>query len=330
MNYGILGQTGIRVSEIGLGTWPIGGSLTLGGAPTGYGTVPESEALRALSRALELGITLFDTSDTYGLGRAERLLGRIAGGRRGQMVLATKAGWVPDGVERWMADLSPAHLEAAAVRSLRRLHADVLDVFLLHAMPEPGDETERALDALDELKTKGRIRAAGAAVGWDTDAGARLLKTGRLDVLEVHYNLLHQGAAPLLEEALRKKVGVIASSPLAYGFLSGRYTRATTFAADDWRSRLTPEETAARLERVAAMRFVTGDGVRTLRDAALRFVLAHPAVTSTVPGFRSGEQVEGLVEALDAAPFTDIELGRARESGRARAAAHAAQAAEER
>jgi aryl-alcohol dehydrogenase-like predicted oxidoreductase len=241
------------------------------------------------------------------------------------MVLATKAGWVPDAMERWMADLSPAHLTAAAERSLRRLHADVVDVFLLHAVPEPGDATGRALDALDELKTKGRIRAAGAAVGWDTDGGMRLLKSGRLDVLEVHYNLLHQGAAPLLEEAMRRRVGVIASSPLAYGFLSGRYTRATTFAADDWRSRLTPEEMAARLERVAAMRFVTGEGVRTLRDAALRFVLAHPAVTAAVPGFRSEEQVEGLIEALDAVPFTDIELGRARESGRARAAAAAAE-----
>jgi len=325
MDYRILGQTGIRVSEIGLGTWPIGGSLPLGGLPTGYGTVPESEALRAVSRALELGVTLFDTSDTYGLGRAERLLGRVAAGRRGQMILATKAGWVPDGVERWMADVSPEHLVAAAERSLRRLRADVLDVFLLHALPEEGDATERALDALDELKTRGRIRAAGAAVAWETEAGLRLLKTGRLDVIEVHYNLLHQGAAPLLEEALRRRVGVIVSSPLAYGFLSGRYTRATTFAADDWRSRLTPEEITARLERVAALRYLTGDGTRSLRDAALRFVLAHPAVSATVPGFRNGEQVEGLVEALDAPPFTDIELGRARESGRARAAASAAE-----
>lgn len=322
MKYRILGQTDIQVSEIGLGTWTMGGSLILGGAPTGYGPVPESEALRALQRALELGVTFFDTSDSYGLGLSERILGQAAAHRRGQMVLASKAGWVPDGRERWMRDVSPDHLRAACRRSLHRLGVDALDIFLLHSVPDEGDETERALDTLDELKTSGCTRATGASVGLDVAAGTRLVRTGRLDVLEVHYNLLHQGAArELLDEAERRRVGVIASSPLAYGFLSGRYNRSTVFAKNDWRSGLTPQEVAARLERVAEVRFVTGDGVRSLRDAALRFVLAHPAISTAVPGFRNAEQVEELVDSLEAAPFTDIELARARDVGRTRSAA---------
>jgi len=322
MEYRLLGKTGLSVSAIGLGTWPIGGSVLLGDIPTGYGTVPESEAVRAVRRAMDLGVTFFDTADSYGLGRSERILGRVARGRRGQMVLATKGGWVPDGAERWVRDLSPNHLAAAVERSLRRLDTDHVDAYLLHAVPEEGDETERALDALDELKTAGRIRSAGVAVAFDLAAGLRLLGSGRLDVIEVHYNLLHQGAArELLDEAARRRVGVIASTPLAFGFLSGRYTRATRFAPDDWRSRLTTDEIAARLDRVAAVRFLAGDGTRTLKDAALRFALAHPAVSAAIPGFRSVEQVESLVQALDAPPFTDIELARARELGRARAGA---------
>lgn len=321
MEYRLLGRTGIRVSEIGLGTWPIGGSVLLGDIPTGYGTVPESEAVRAVQRGLELGVTFFDTSDSYGLGRSERILGRVARGRRGQMVLATKAGWVPDGTDRWMRDVSPDHLRAAVERSLQRLGTDHVDVYLLHAVPDEGAETDRALDTLDELKTRGRIRCAGVAVAWDVEAGLRLVRTGRLDAIEVHYNLLHQGAArELLDEAARRRVGVIVSTPLAYGFLSGRYTRSTRFARDDWRSRLTPDEIAARLERVAAVRFLAGNGTRSLKDAALQFVLAHPAVSTAIPGFRSTEQVEGLVQVLEASPFTDIELARARELGRARAA----------
>ncbi|MEZ5066423.1 MAG: aldo/keto reductase [bacterium] len=306
----------LRVSEIGLGTWALGGSLRLGGAPTGYGDVPSSEGRRALERALDLGINFFDTSDTYGLGRAERLLGEVASKRRGQVVLATKAGWVPDGQERWLKDLSEDHLRAAVERSRTRLDTDVIDVFLLHAVPEAGDETSRALDVLDELRTAGRIHLRGASVAYDVEAGQRLLATDRLDVLEVHYNLLHSGAAPeLLDDARVRGVSVIASSPLAYGFLSGRYTRATTFAADDWRSRLTAEEIAARVERVAELRSVfTTDA--PLARIALQFVLAHPAVATAIPGFRRAEQVEELAEAASAPRLSDIEVARARELGK--------------
>jgi aryl-alcohol dehydrogenase-like predicted oxidoreductase len=323
MEYRALGRSGIMVSRLGLGTWPLGGSVLLAGQPTGYGQVPESEAVRAVRRAVECGVSFFDTSDSYGLGRAERLLGSALADRRGQVVLATKAGWVPDGAEKWLADVSPDHLRAAAERSRRRLAVDVIDLFQLHRVPEPGDATEAALDAMEELKTRGVVRLVGASVGYDVDGGRRLLRTGRIDVLQVHYNLLHQAAAPLLEEARAAGVGVLASSPLSYGFLAGRYTHATRFDGDDWRSRLTEEELAARIQRTGEMRFLAGDGTRSLLAAAVHFVLAHPAVTAAIPGFRSVEQVEGLVDALEAPPLSDIEIARAREAGRSRARAAA-------
>ena len=96
MRYRTLGRRDLRVSEIGLGTWAVGGSLDLGGRPTAYGHVPESEAAEAVERALSLGVNFFDTSDSYGLGRAERLLGEVVGPRRGQVVVAAKIGWVPE------------------------------------------------------------------------------------------------------------------------------------------------------------------------------------------------------------------------------------------
>jgi aryl-alcohol dehydrogenase-like predicted oxidoreductase len=312
MNYRTLGRSGARVSEIGLGLWPAGGSIVLGGAPTGYGLVPESEAIRGIRRGLDLGVNFFDASDSYGLGRAERLLGRATADRRGQVVLATKAGWVADGAERWIADLSREHLVAAAERSRKRLGVDVIDVFQLHASPTP-EETEATLDALDELKTRQTIRLAGASVGADLAAGKRLLATRRLDVLQIHYNLLSQGAAELFDEARGQGVGIIASIPLAYGFLGGRYTRTTRFAADDWRSRLTPDEVTTRVERVQEFRFLSSPGVRSMAHASLQFVLGHPAVSTTIPGFRSEEQVEDLVDALHAPRLSDIELARARD-----------------
>lgn len=317
MNYRRLGRADVSVSEVGLGTWPIGGSILLGGVPTGYGSVPESEAADAIRVGMDLGVSFLDAADSYGLGRAERILAKAVAGRRGQVVLATKVGWVPDGVERWVPDLSREHVVAAALRSRGRLGVDVLDVLQLHAIPGEGAETDEALDALDELKTRQVCRLTGASVGAAFADGLRLVRTGRLDVLQVHYNLLQQGAAAeLLDEAHARGVGVVASIPLAYGFLGGRYTRATRFDSDDWRSRLSAEEVAARADRVAELRFLGADGARPLVHAALQFVLAHPAVSTTIPGFRNREQVEELVAAVDGARLSDIEVARARELGR--------------
>jgi aryl-alcohol dehydrogenase-like predicted oxidoreductase len=111
---------------------------------------------------------------------------------------------------------------------------------------------------------------------------------------------------------------VIASVPLAYGFLSGRYTRASQFPADDWRSRLTADELAARVERAGEFRFLTGAGDRTMVQAALQFVLAHPAVSAVIPGFRTPEHVDELAATSDLPALSDIEVARAREIGRAR------------
>ncbi|MDP6528481.1 MAG: aldo/keto reductase [Gemmatimonadota bacterium] len=321
MRYRSLGEHPIEVSEVGLGTWQAGGSILLGGAPTGYGAVPRSEAKRGIERALDAGVNFFDTADSYGLGRAERILGEVVGPRRGQVVLATKCGWVPDGIERWTKDLSREHIHAAARRSATRLRVDTLDLLQLHAIPDEGAETDRALDALDELKASGLIRLGGVSVGTDYEAGVRLLGSGRVDVVQATFNLLQQGAlTELLPAALEHRVAVIASIPLAYGFLSGRYTRKTEFPPDDWRSSLTREEVEARVARAEEFRFLSTDGGRTLMEAALLFTLSHPAVAATIPGFRSPEQVDGLVGSLRTPALTDIEIARARELGRSRTA----------
>ncbi len=291
--------------------------MVLAGAPTGYGVVPETEAVRGIHRALEHGVRFVDTSDSYGLGRGERILGRAIASRRDDVIVATKAGWVPDDSERWMKDLSADHLRAAAARSRKRLGVDVIDLFQLHAVPDPGRETDEALDTMDELKTRGVIRLAGVSVGMDFAAGLRLVETGRLDAIQVYFNLLQQGAAGELFDLCRKRdVGVVAAIPLAYGFLAGRTTAGTVFSQDDWRCRLTREEIARRVSRVEELRFLTGDGARTMVHAALQFVLSHPAVSTTIPGFRDVEQVDGILGVLDAEPLSDIEIARARELGR--------------
>lgn len=296
-----LGRSGLSVSAIGLGTWPMSGDR----AGIAYGPTDDEESVRAIRRALDLGCTFFDTSDMYGHGHAERLLGRALEGVRDRVILATKGGFDIES-EKPRYDFSPAHLRRALAASLDRLGTDRADVYFLHNPSVADLRGGEAIGALREFQREGRVRAVGASVLAD-DAGFAALEQG-VDVLQVAFHIVR--AAPalrLIEEAAGRGVGVVAREPLANGFLSGKFRVGVSFGPTDFRSRIPPDEVARRLRLVEKLRFLARQG-RTLAQAAIQFVLACEGVSVTIPGAKTVAQVEENVGALSAPPLTGRDL----------------------
>ncbi len=304
MNTRRLGKTGLRVSELGFGGWAIGGSAY----GNSYGDTEDAVSRAAIRRALELGVTLFDTADVYGHGHSEALLGEVLTEWTGPPpVVVTKAGINfyrrDDTLEQ---DWTPFALAHAVQQSLMRLRRDILDVFLL--MNPPVEELDRwkAWDTLDALKRSGKIRCYGVSVAEPADGVWLLQNRLPVDVLEVGYSLFYQGArAELLPLARKRGIVILAREPLANGFLTGKYGPDAQFTGGDIRAALPPEYVAAMTETTGQLEFLRRKGTRTCAQAALRFVLDDPDVASVVVGAKTPAQMEEnagatLVPPIDA------------------------------
>jgi aryl-alcohol dehydrogenase-like predicted oxidoreductase len=309
MHYRTLGRTGLKVSAIGFGGWAAGGAVRLGVEPAGYADVSEEDALSAIIRAFDLGVTLFDTADIYGLGRGERLFAQALKAHRHEVVLVTKGGAVPEH-GGFVGDFSKAHLMAACERSLRRLATGHIDVYLLHAFAAEERRVAQfreAFEALDVLKRQGKIRFGGVSVDDPLD-GEECMIQRRADVVEVLFNAMYQKPKQgMFAVAQGLEVGVIARAPLMYGLLTGKYGADARFGEDDWRR----SWSAKGLERLAgrARQFgAIATAGRTTAQAALQFVLAHDAVHAAIPGARTAAQVEENVRAVDAPPPAPEEI----------------------
>ncbi len=288
-----LGRTEFEVSELSLGTWGLSGD--------GYGPVVEAEVDRTLDRAVELGITLFETADVYGSGSMERRLGaRLP---RGTTFVVTKIGTdLAAAPPRKRFDLD--HLRPAFERSRERLGRDKLDVVLLH---NPSMRAMAGSEPFDFLKELKRLGALGA---WGVSAGDALVARAALDqgadVVELAYNAfwgadLHHIAGTVAETG----AAVLARSVLAHGLLAGQWGPEREFyPGDHRRDRWTAAELRQRLGQLDALRPLVGGDVLSLRAGAVRFVLANQLVTSAVLGPRSVVQLEQLVrEAGDGPPY---------------------------
>jgi aryl-alcohol dehydrogenase-like predicted oxidoreductase len=288
-----LGKTGLRVSEMALGTWGLSGD--------GYGPVDEQEQERVIERALDMGISLIDTADSYGGGRMERLLGRVLG-KRGDVVVVTKGG-----TDRTTSPprkrFDPTYLRASLERSLRRLARERVDVYLLHNPSDQAVETGDAIDTLIELKKEGKIGHWGASVG-ELEVGRAVLNRGA-EVVELAYNLVHAtDLHRLAGDVIVSGAGLLARSPLAYGLLAGEWTADREFPAGDHRAeRWTRLELKRRIEQLGAVRFLVHGDVTTMRAAAVRFVLANNIVTCAVLGPRSVAQLEQIVREVGMGPI---------------------------
>ena len=307
MQYRELGKTGIRVSEIGFGAWAIGGVAEGSGAPLGWGRTSDDESLGAIRKAREAGVTFFDTADSYGFGRSESLLGIVLPRHRQDVVIATKVGVVRTGTGDLKKDFSRQHIFHAVDGSLKRLRTDYIDLYQMHNPTLEDLRREEIQDAMERLQDAGKIRFWGVSISTPEE-GIEIIKNGWAHALQVLYNVLNQApSAELFPLAKEKGYGIIARVPLASGLLTGKFRIDTTFPADDIRQNfLTQRRLHEALDRVDNVKSIVAGTAPNLGVAALRFVLASDAVSTTIPGARNAKQVEANVAAAEGRLPADV------------------------
>lgn len=298
MHYRKLGRTDLTVSEIGFGGWAIGGPTDAAGTPIGWGPTNDDESIAAIRKARDLGITFFDTADSYGFGRSESLLGLVLSRTRHDVVIATKGGVVRDRNGRLAKDFSQSHLLHGVDGSLKRLRTDYIDLYQLHNPSLQELRRDELHETMDRLQEAGKIRFWGVSISTPEE-GIAVIEKGWGYALQVLYNILNQAPAEtLFPLAQEKGYGIIARVPLASGLLSGKYRVDTHFAEDDVRQNfLTPKRLEEVMPRVDEAKSIIGGTARHLAEGALRFVLAHEAVSTVIPGMRTIRQVEMNVAA---------------------------------
>ena len=307
MQFRTLGNTGIRVSEIGFGGWAVGGVADASGTPLGWGRTSDDESLAAIRRARDLGVTFFDTADSYGFGRSESLLGIVLSRARKDIVIATKVGVMRNADASLRKDFSKQHIFQAIDASLRRLRSDYVDLYQAHNPTLEQLRREEIQEAMDRLQEIGKIRYWGVSISTN-DEGIEIINRGWGHALQVLYNALNQSpATELFPLAKQKGYGIIARVPLASGLLTGKFRTNTTFPVDDVRQNfLTQKRLEEALHRVDEMKSIIGGGARSLSEAALQFVLANDAVSTTIPGARNVRQVETNVAAAEGRLTADV------------------------
>ncbi|MCL7377122.1 aldo/keto reductase [Streptomyces sp. 35G-GA-8] len=316
-----LGHSGITVGALGFGCWAIGGEWQdTAGHPLGWGAVDDEESVAAIRRAIELGVTFFDTADAYGTGHSERVLGRAVRGRRDEVVIATKWGNVCDETTRTMvgADDTPAYARRALAASLRRLGTDHIDLYQLHLSGAPLDRAAELRELCEEFVREGLIRA----YAWSTDDPERaaVFAEGAHCAAVQHACNVLQDAPEMLALCAERDLASVNRSPLAMGLLagrSGRGGRGVSAGARDIRAvppawlrwfgegGVPAPEWAARVESVRDV--LTSDG-RTLAQGALAWLWARSPHTVPIPGFRSVAQAEENAGALAYGPLREGQM----------------------
>ncbi|MFZ5875069.1 MAG: aldo/keto reductase [Nitrospirota bacterium] len=297
MHYRCLGNTGLNVSEVGFGGWSIGGR--------DYGPTYDRESLAAIRRALDLGVTFFDTADMYGEGRSERLFGEALSGLAGKVVVATKGGY--DVARGMVKDFSRAHLEKAVAASLKRLKVDAIDLYQLHNPASDLLKGAELFEIVEDFQRRGLIRHYGISVS-DAESARLVIARGTAATLQLVHNLLRpQILHAIVSEVERSGIGVIVRTPIEYGMLSGKYRVGAHFHATDHRAtRWTPEEFATVLHKVESFRFLVHGEVKTLAEAAVRYALTSPRVSTVIPGIKTPAQIEEFVGASDP-PYVPVD-----------------------
>jgi aryl-alcohol dehydrogenase-like predicted oxidoreductase len=299
----VFGRTGRSVKEIGFGAWAIGGT---------WGEVDDSEAMRCLHRALDLGVNFFDTADVYGDGHSERLLARLRRERADAFWVATKIGRRSSPHVR--ESYNRQNLTQYVERCLKNLEVDALDLVQLHCPPTDVYYMPEVFGVLDDLVKAGKVRFYGASVER-VEEGLKALEYPALQSLQVIFNVFRQRPAELLfPRAVERKVGILARLPLSSGMLTGKMSSATRFHPEDHRAfnregaAFDKGETFSGLDYerslqvVEKLRALLPAGM-TMPELALRYISSFPAVTCSIPGARRVDQVEQNVAAGSKGPL---------------------------
>jgi len=304
MEYRPLGRTGMKVSAISFGAWAIGGT---------WGPVDDEESMRALHAAIDAGTNFIDTADVYGDGRSERLVARLRRERRGETIfVATKAGrrlpqQTPEGYSR-------ENLIAWVERSLKNLEMEAVDLLQLHCPHPKVYDAPEVFGILDDLVAAGKVRHYGVSVET-VDEAHRALRHPHVQTVQIIFNMLRlKPAEELFAQAWHRHVGILARVPLASGLLTGKLTKASTFASDDHRSFNRNGEAFDKgetfsgvpydvgLEAVERLRPLVPPGV-TMSQLALKWTLMFEAVSCAIPGAKTPQQARDNAAAADLLPL---------------------------
>jgi aryl-alcohol dehydrogenase-like predicted oxidoreductase len=310
MEYRPFGRTGLDVSAVGFGCWEIGG---------GYGDIEETEFVRAIGRALDLGINCFDTAEGYGMGASERALGAALGRRRDEAIIVTKFGMGYRDKPN-LRDSSAERVRASIDKSLKNLGTDYVDVYLVH-WPDRLTPFEETMGALDEIVQEGKVRFVGLS-NFKRDEIAACMQTRRVDVVQYGWNMFDRRMQEeIFPYCADEGIGVMAYGSLAYGLLTGTFSEDMDFGSEDWRARegkmgsiklfdalFGPESFPRNVRAVEELKALAARYGRSLPQLALRWAISHPAVSTALVGCRTVAEVEDNVGAVELAiPDADLE-----------------------
>ncbi|ADN02576.1 aldo/keto reductase [Spirochaeta thermophila] len=306
-----LGRSGITVSALGLGCWPMGGVAYRDEKPDGYAGADDRESIRAIHAAIDAGITFFDVADCYGAGHGEEVLGKALKGRRDRVVIGTKFGNLFNESTRTLQgeNVSPGYIRRALEASLRRLKTDYIDVYQIHTWSMNLADVGPCLDTLDALVDEGKIRT----YGWSTDLleGAMLIAARpKASVMQYQCNILFHDDR-LIRYCEEHRLAGLNRSPLGMGLLSGKYRPGDRMPEGDIRGQRIewmqyyrdgrPNETL--LEKLEAVReILTRDG-RSLVQGAIAWLWAKSPVNIPIPGFKNTAQALELAGAMEKGPL---------------------------
>jgi aryl-alcohol dehydrogenase-like predicted oxidoreductase len=306
-----LGRHLVPVSEIGFGAWAIGGS---------WGTQADTDSLAALNRALDLGVNFIDTAAGYGDGRSEKLIAQVlheraAAGKKEKIFVATKTPpadgiWPPSPYGVAEERYSESYLRANVATRCANLATPRLDLLQLHTWTRAWNRNPTPFKVLRTLQAEGKIGLVGISTPeHDQNCVIDLMRGGWVDTVQVIYNLFEQEpAAELLEVADECGVGVIVRVVFDEGVLTGKFHAATVFAADDFRAKYFEGDRLARaVSRAEMIREDLKDTGYSMAEAAMKFVLAHPAVSTVIPGIRNVAQANANCGVSDL-PLMPAEL----------------------
>ena len=309
MKYRTLGKTGLQVSEIGFGAWALGSD---------WGPQDKQDSIEALHKAIDLGLNFIDTAAGYGGGKSERIIAEVLKQRSEKVFVATKTPpadgpWPPTPYCRVEERFSEKYLRENVEERLRLLQTDCLDLLQLHTWTRAWNKNPAPLETLQKLKQEGKIAAIGISTPeQDQNSLVELIRSGYLDAIQVIYSIFEQEpAAELLPAAAENNVGVIVRVAFDEGILTGKYTADHQFPDDDFRSRYFEGDRLARaVARVDAIKEDIKDTGLNMAQVALKFVLAHPAVSTVIPGMRNSRNAVANTQVSDLDDLSDEVINR--------------------
>ena len=295
-----LGSSDLEITPIGLGTWAIGG----GDNPYGWGPQDDSDSVKAIQRAIDLGINWIDTAPGYGDGHSEEVVGKAIASRRDEVIIATKCGilWKEDGSDIYV-NLKADSIRLEVEASLHRLNVEVIDLYQIH-WPGDGSEIEEGWSAIADLVAAGKVRYGGVS-NFSVDQMKQIQPIMPITSLQPPYSMLERDVEQeLLPFCGKEKIGVIVYSPMQAGLLTGKFTkqRVESLPEDDWRMNsphFQEPGLSANLELVDGLREIAEGAGKTVAQLAIAWTLRRSEVTGAIVGARHPDQIEETVQAVD-------------------------------